>query len=324
MLTRLSMYLKWWHTWKTLPVLNWVKAASLYRKGEYNSAIKYYEQGINKHHQHPAYIYACIDLAHCYFKTGQLSQAEEQLKQVTGHSPQLKEGHLRLAHLQSWTGRPLEAAWTIRRALREISADAELIAIFMLAVIENEGPDYLLKEATEAASKLLPQHMDCHKLQVAKAKFAMLKGSYEEGRTALANLATASSTSLEAILLFSEVLLQEGKVSYARQQLRRAMTVAPDHPRLLSLFAQTYLKSGPFYNPDFARQLATQACQSASWQSAREMHILAETYYHVGDKAFALLVASKAKQAGNRLLGAYRDVKTLDKLIEDLSSGSQA
>ena len=137
-------------------------------------------------------------------------------------------------------------------------------------------------------------------------------------------MATATNTSLEDIMLFSEVLLEEDKVAYARQQLRRALVVAPEHPRLLSLFAQSYLKSGPFYNPEYAKQLATQACQSSGWESPREMHILADSYFHEGDKVFALLVASKAKQVGNKLLGAYRGVKTLDKLIEDLSAGTQA
>jgi hypothetical protein len=54
------------------------------------------------------------------------------------------------------------------------------------------------------------------------------------------------------------------------------------------------------------------------------MHLLAEAYYHSGDKISALVVASKAKQAGTRLMGTYRDVRMLDELIESLSAGTQA
>jgi len=84
------------------------------------------------------------------------------------------------------------------------------------------------------------------------------------------------------------------------------------------------MKAGPFYNGEYAKQLAIGACQLTNWSSPREMHLLAEAYYHTGDKISALVVASKAKQAGTRLMGTYRDVRVLEQLIESLSSGTQA
>jgi hypothetical protein len=54
------------------------------------------------------------------------------------------------------------------------------------------------------------------------------------------------------------------------------------------------------------------------------MHTLAEAYALSGDKMSALLIATKAKDTGGRLLGSYRDAKHLDKLIQRLSVGTQA
>ncbi|NDC38365.1 MAG: hypothetical protein EBZ48_09980, partial [Proteobacteria bacterium] len=121
-----------------------------------------------------------------------------------------------------------------------------------------------------------------------------------------------------------KLLLTEGEVMPARRLLRRALVKLPENPQILSLLAQSYLQSGALYNAEYARQLATEACQRSEWSSPRELHILAEAFYHIGDKASALIIASKAKEEGSRLLGSYRDVKSLDQLIDNLSTGTLA
>ena len=320
----INLLWKWWKTWRTFPVIPWIQAASCYRNGNFELAQKHYESGLRKHADHPAQFCARLDLSYCLFKNRKFEESEKHLKLVIANLPTFKEAHLRLARLQIWTGRSLEAAWTIRRAMREIDGDTELVATFMLAILDNEGPTYLIKEALAAWAKLSIEDKQNPKLQAARARFAMLKGDVERGRSVLSEIAKRHDAPIEAVVLFAQVLLEEGKIAHCRHELRKALALESDNPRVLSLFAESYLRSGPFYNPEYARQLGTSSCQAANWSSPREMHILAESFYHSGDKISALIIASKARQAGSRLLGEYRDVRNLDRLIESLSQGTQA
>lgn len=320
---------KWWKTWKTLPVYPWVKAAALYRKGQFAEAEKYYLRGLERHSVHPASYCARIDLAYCQFKLGRLDDAESELRAVAAHVPNSREAYLRMAKLQMWRGQSLEAAWTMRRALRNVPVDPDFAAFYLIAALDSGAPGYLLSEALQVSKTVEADETAAPKLHAARARARMnlhqeTSLDYQEARTRLAQLAAAANAPFESIIMFAEVLLAEGKIAHARRLLRKAMQSAADYPRVLSLLAETYLKSGPFYNAEYAKQLATTACQNSTWSSPREMHILAEAYYHVGDKVSALIIASKAKELGSKLLGTYRDTKTLDRLIESLSTGTQA
>jgi predicted Zn-dependent protease len=208
--------------------------------------------------------------------------------------------------------------------LQRISPDPELASTLTLAVCENDGPAYLLESAREALASLSIDEAQYPRVTLARA-LVDLRGADPTGaRATIERLASESPALFEAVLSHSEILLRDGKVLHARRHLRRALAVAPGHPRLLSLLAESYLKSGTLYNSSYARQLATEACVASQWLSPREMHILAEAYYHSDDKLAALLIASKAKEAGSRLLGLYRDAKHLDALIESLSLQSLA
>lgn len=324
-----SLLTKWWKTWGTLPIYSWVKAAALYRKGQFAAAEKHYQRGLERHPTHPANFCAKIDLAYCQFKLGRLDEAEHELRLVSTQLPQSREAYLRMARLQMWRGQSLEAAWTIRRALRNVPVDPEFAALYLIAALDSGAPGYLLNEALQVSKSVENSEKPSVKLQAARARALMNTKSstgveYQTARTELAQLSAATNAPYESIILFSEVLIAEGKIAHARRLLRRALHSAADYPRILSLLAETYLKSGPFYNAEYAKQLATTACQNTTWTSPREMHILAEAYYHVGDKVSALIIASKAKELGSKLLGTYRDTKTLDRLIESLSSGTQA
>ncbi len=324
MLKALTLCYRWWNTWKTFPVMSWVKAAACYRRGSFAEAERLYKKGIDLNPNHPARFSARVDLAYCLFKEQKFVEAEEQLRYVSVHSPSSREAHVRLAKIQMWMGHALDAAWTMRRALGKITPDSEMVALFILAVVENGGPLYLLREAMFAYEKLSPEQRMTPLLEAAQARLSMLRGEDTRARVKLEKIATMDKAPFEAVLLFAEFLLREGRISDARDHLRTALAVCPDHPRVLSLLAESYLKSGDSYSPDYARQLATSACQNTNWSSPRDMHVLAESNYHVGDKISALLIASKAKEVGSRLLGTYRDVKNLEKLIETLSSGTQA
>jgi predicted Zn-dependent protease len=322
--TRWGLYAKWCITWRSWPVPAWVRAAGLYRSGSYEEAARHYLEGLQKHPQHRAQLCARMDLAYCMFKLGKFEQAEDMLRAVLAESPFNREASIRLAQVQLWTGFALEAAWTMRRALRSLPPDPELVGLFLTAVIESEAPSFLFDEAIAASKSIRDLGSDSPKLEIARARLMLRRGDRETGRARLVALVSQPKTCLEAILAFAEVLLEENAVEQCRRHLQRALRAAPNHPRVLSMLAQTYLKSGENYNALFALQLATSSCQSTKWTNPRDMHILAEAYQHLGDKMAALLMASKARQAGSRLLGTYRDTHVLDRLIDSLSSGSMA
>lgn len=324
MLRTIGIYHRWWKTWGTLPVLPWVRGAALYRAGKFDAAEPCYREGLERHPYHPARFSARLDLAFCLFKSNKFAEAEEQLKYVTAHASFLREGYIRLARLQIWGGRPLEAAWTLRRASKEVNVDAEIAALFILAVVENGGPAYLLKEAIALSTHLDDNLPESPLLESARARIEAFSGKPGRARASFMKILSRSDAPIEAVVGLAEILVEEEEVDEARLILKRGMAMYPEYPRILSLVAQTYLKPGEHFNADYARQLATNACQNSGWTSPREMHILAEAYYHLGDKIGALVIASKAKQAGTRLLGAYRDSKDLDRLIESLSTGTQA
>jgi len=312
--------LKWWKTWRSVPVLNWIRAASLYRTGQFTQAEKFYLKGLESHFSHPANFCARLDLAYCQFRIGKIEDAEKQLKYVTSRMKGSKEGYLRLARLQLWCGRSLEAAWTLRRALRENLLDAEVVSLLIFSVLDHGGPNYILTEAKKALSELSVEARENSKLKAAEARLKIYEGDDVQGRAELEALSLDIEAPFETILLYAESLLEEGKISHARMELRRAMVLEPNHPRVLSLLAEAYLRSGPFYSPEYACQLATSACQNSAWLSAREMHVLAESYYHGGDNVSALIIAHKAKQAGSKLLGEYRHMRNLEKLIDGLGT----
>ncbi|MBX7144153.1 MAG: tetratricopeptide repeat protein [Oligoflexia bacterium] len=325
----IGLVVKWWKTWRTLPVFAWVKAAAMYRQGKFVDAERLYRKGLRTSHSHPAQYCARLDLSYCLFRMGKLEAAEEELQKVVAMLPNSREAQLRLARLQLWRGESLQAAWTMRRALRNLAPDVEMASLFLGAAIDARAPKYLLEEALRTLQSVqTDDDSDVRaKAFVARAQMIMRRPGTPEhqlARTQLAQVASRPGAPFECVIAFGEVLIEEGKVALARRLLRRALHASSEYPRLLSLLAETYLRSGTFYNADYARQLATTACQKTSWTSPREMHILAEAFYHCGDKISALVVASRAKELGSKLLGSYTHSRTLDDLISNLSSGTQA
>jgi len=231
---------------------------------------------------------------------------------------------MRLAQLYTWSGNHVKSAWTLRDAVKHAPADEELVARFLLAVVENGGPSHLLHEAIAALFNLDTRQMSHPKLEVARAALAIHRGEHEKGRAVLAAITARPTAPFEAYLWFGKVLLKEGKVAEARTNLSRAMAMSPHHPGVLSLLAQTYLVPGAHYAPDFACQLGTRACQNSNWLNPFDMHALAQAFYHAGDKMSALLVASKAKEVGRQRLGVFRDADNIDQLIATLSTGTLA
>jgi hypothetical protein len=229
-----------------------------------------------------------------------------------------------LARLQLWLGYATEAAWTIRGALQKVSADPELVTLFVSAVVESGGVSYLVFEAKDLLKSMHCEREAYPRLEIAKIRFELVLEESESARDELARLAAMDRGPFEAVIAFSQVLLEEGKTAYARHHLHRSLIVSPEHPKVLRLIARSYLERGPFFEPEFAVQLAAKACQVTAWRGIHEMHTLAHAYALSGDKVSALLVASKAKETGRRLLGSYPESRQLDILIEELSAPTEA
>lgn len=322
--TKLLLYKEWIKRWRTWPVKEWVEAAQHYRAARYDQAQALYKKGLAAHPTSPARVNALLDLSHCAFRLKSFEQAERALQEAVASNPHERETYVRLARLQLWLGYATEAAWTMRTCLSKVSVDPELVTIFITAVVESGGVSYLVEEARDALNHLHYEMEAYPRLEVARLRLELLTAESESARDELAKLASLDRGPFDAVVAYAQVLLDEGKTAYARHHLHRALIVSSENPRVLRLLANSYLKEGVFFEPEYAVQLATIACQCTGWKGIHEMHTLAEAYALSGDKMSALLIATKAKDTGGRLLGSYRDAKHLDKLIQRLSEGTQA
>lgn len=322
--TRLSLYKEWIRRWRCWPVKEWIEAAQHYRAARYERAQELYKKGLAENPASPARVSALLDLSHCAFRLKNFEEAEFALRQAIASNPRERETYVRLARLQLWLGYATEAAWTMRACLSKVPADPELVTIFITAVVDSGGVSYLVEEAREAL-RLLHYEVEAYpRLEVARVRLELMVGASECAREDLAKLASLDRGPFDAVVSYAQVLLDEGKTAYARHHLHRALIVSSENPRVLRLLAMSYLKEGVFFEPEYAVQLATLACQYTAWKGIHEMHTLAEAYALSGDKMSALLIATKAKDTGGRLLGSYRDAKHLDSLIQRLSVGTQA
>jgi predicted Zn-dependent protease len=313
---------RWVTTWRTPPVLDWIRAASHYKAGRYDQAVFLYERGLSKRRNHAAEHCARMDLAFCLLHQGKLIEAEAHLKRVSIQMPHSREVNIRLARLQLWMGRSLDAVWTLRRATRTVRADGEIVGLLLYALLDNGGPGFLIQEVLQLCADLDAHNRQHPLLRAAQARLVYARSSQRNARKCLEHLAEGDNQFVEIKLLLAKLLLDEGKISAARRTLRRAMQDNARHPTVLSLLAQTYLVEGYFCNPDYAEQLALSACQASGWLSPLALHLLAEAYSYNGDRIAALMIAHRAKQEGSRLLGAYHDVTRLERLIDDLTQES--
>ncbi len=320
---KVRTYGDWLSRWRCLPVAAWIQAAEHYQKGDFHTAAELYKQGLLSNPNSPAKLNALLDLAHCLFRLRRFEEAENFLRQATVTAPHERESYVRLARLQLWLGYATEAVWTMRVCIQRVSADPELAALFITAVVESGGNSSTIDESRELLATLHCDH-GFPRLEVARARFALLLDEGVASRDNLSKLASIDRGPFEAVVAFAEVLLKEGKLAYARHHLHRSLLVAPEHPKVLRLLAQSYLAPGIFFEPAYGVQLAQKACQATAWQGVHEMLTLAQAYMATGDNAAALLVASRAKDVAARLIGAYPEVARIEQMLQGSETGSQA
>ena len=321
LLRSIKTYRKWLKIWGALPVRDWIRAATLYRLGNFSQAVTLYQRGIKRHPSHPANFCARIDLAYCLFRLGEINEAREILEYVTRHLPHSKEANLRLAELLIWIENYLEAALTAKRALAIHPFDPELTAAFLMAVLENGGPAHLLDEAITALQNCDFRRVSSPKLEVARATWWIFEGDLAKGKESLYDIIEQGAAPVEAYHKLAEVLIGEGKQSLAHRELRRALRLESGHPRTLALLAYGYLEPGESFNPQYAEQLATNAARNSAWLSMEAIYILAQAHFAQGDKMTALLIASRGREIGKRL-GGYRHSEKLERFIETLADST--
>lgn len=311
-----KIYREWIARWGSMPVSAWIVAAEHYQRGEFENAARFYERGLRTHANSPATINALLDLSHCLFRLRRFEEAEQYLRQATSKSSTDREPYVRLARLQLWLGYASEAVWTMRMCLQKLPSDPELVTLFVTAVVESGGARSAVVEARDLLKELHYEAEAFPRLEVAKVRLSLLCEDSESARDELSKLASIDRGPFEAVVAFAELLIREGKLSYARHHLHRSLVVAPDHPKVLRLLATTYLKEGCFFEPAYAVQLAEKACQVTAWSGVEEMATLTRAYVATGEKVAALLVATKAKDVVARLLGVYPEVEQLEHLLQ--------
>lgn len=311
-------YREWFSKWRCAPVRTWIAAADLYKQKRFEEAAALYRLGLSARPKSPATLNAMLDLSHCLFRMKQFEEAEQCLRQATVLAPHEAEAYIRLARLQLWLGHAAEAVWTMRVCLQRVSVDPELATLFVTAVVESNGSQATITEAHSVLSRI---HSDggFPRLDVARVRLGLLGSEGATCRDELSKLASIDRGPFEAVVAFAEILLREGRISYARHHLHRALVVAPEHPKVLRLLASLYLRDGESFTPEYSVQLGVKACQATGWRGIHELLTLANAYVAAGDKVAALLVATKAKEMVGRLLGSYPEVERLERLLQDAS-----
>lgn len=315
---------RWYSAWRSAPVSEWLKASALYRAGDFSGAIKLYERGLQRYPKNPARINAILDVSHCLFRVRRFKESEAYLRRLLVEMPDLTEPHIRLARLQMWLGYGAEAISTARAAVLKFGADPELATIFINAALDAGASREHLLEARSIINQFSCDGGGFPRFDVACVRLWFAESGSVEARDRLSQLASLDKGPFDAVVGFAEVLLGEGKVNYARHHLRRALSVAPHHPTVLRLLARTYLQQTDIFNPTYARQLATSACQSTGWLSIRDLVTLAQSYIVCGEQIEALLTALKAKELSARFAGVVPEAARIEELLQQGSFENQA
>lgn len=322
-MNKFYLYYEWWKNWGSFPVKPWVAAARHYRRKEYTKAIEYYKKGIRTHGKHPAASVARMDLAFCLTKVAEFSDAEFHLRQVVYNKRYSKKAYLKLLSLYMHIGNYLEAAWCAKRALDEFPDCPLVQSFFIFSVVENGGPASLLVKIEELKNSFVNDSFALALRHTAQAVYELSTGEKEKASKIFAHVLLQDNVPYQAYMYYGNMLLRENEVMLARYYLRKALRKAPSNPKIVRLFAETYLKPGPLYKPEFAKQLATTAAQRTNWKNPWCLHILAEAYHLSGNNMAALITATKAKNISKTFYEFYPRQQMLGELIETLENYQQ-
>lgn len=307
--------------WRTLPVLSWVRAARLHRAGRHDAALRFYEQGLERHPTHPAAFFARLDLVDCLLRINRFADAESHLRLLTIQRPDDRTPYVRLVKMKMWQGLFHEAGLMAIRSARRLHPDPELVGLALWCFMSAQSCSELVKEVLTVERLLPPQRRrENVLLQGVLGWYWHAQGEHQRGAAELRRVALSSGRqSVEVLLAHAEILLHSGHAIPAREQLQRALALRPGYPLTLSLLAQSYLDPDS-YEPHYAVQLATEACRSAGWRCARMLHVLAEALNRTGEYSSAMMMAQKARHEARLVISQYPELDALEELLSDLDS----
>lgn len=292
LLPKLKNYFGLAWIWRRPPVTLWVAAATHYNRAEYRKAAEYYSRGLRQNPTHRAAHSARLDLAYCLFKDGQILESIDCLAQALKAKPSCHETHTRLAHLLQWIGRDDEVLELITE---QTPLSRLVLGQICLSALNAQHPLAKHYLALARRQPLEKGERGSHLIRIASAREFAQSGNKHQARKLLFELASAEQASPEALIAFSEFLLASGKVAFARQQLRRALSLVPNHPAALMLSAETYLIEGAGLDPQAAVALAIRACQSGQWSDPKALFTLSRAYLADSDGNAAALAVAKAE-----------------------------
>lgn len=298
--------------WRSLPVIDWVKASRLYKSGDYRTAATFYSRGLRRHLQHPAAPSALLDLSFCEFRNKKVLESEKYLGMLLKRDPKNIEASIRLARLLLWSRRVEESLCVVKKSLCLTIKNESLRSLYLLAAT---GSKTLYENEKNRVYDVLSIDSEDHIDQIARARIFFFEGNTSVAKTILTKLCTASPCPLEALHTLGEILLSEGNARASKYFIKRSLALSPDNPMSLYLLAQWYgVSSAPHFAVDHARK----ACQITGWKSPLFLKALTEAELSIGDKVSALLIASKAEE----LLSGPEERKYFKHLVKELSQAS--
>ena len=309
-LRRPKLLLDWYRLWSTWPVASWIRAAHCFQDGDFRQALNFYRQGLAEHPTHRAAPCAKLDIAYCYYRLDELETATEELQDLIHSGAQLKDAYLLLAKIQALLGLPLSAGSTMFRCLEMFPNDVQALVAYVHLGLWVGLPHESLIDAKDALISLKRGLMLDDSRQVgidsAIAHCEIRGGDIELGDRVLARALATGRAPYEAVLLRGERLLEQQRIIPAREQLTRAMGLMPRSSRAARLLAESYLIEGIFFEPEWAKQLATSACKASHWQDVRCIEVLIRAYEACGETGAAQLFSQRIPS-----LASFREMERL-------------
>jgi len=291
--------------WGTLPVISWLRAADLFIQKDFKRAAHYYRTGLSRQSKHPARHCARMDLAYCLYRTGEIKDALHELGIVTESSVALRDAYVLKAKIEDILGKAELSLQTLRDGLTLFPQDLRILVSFLHISLFNRIEHARL---SEARGLLLQQKrelfLDDNRqvlLDAALAHFEIRMGDAESGDRMLARVLATGIAPVEAIILRGMRLLEQRRMIQAREQLGRAMRLAPRSSRPVRILAESYLQPGDFCELDWAEQMATAACKLSAWQNRECVEVLAKVMDTKGDTSTAELLAERSQDITRQL-----------------------
>lgn len=289
----------WCKTWGSLPVIDWVAAAELFKKSQWQRACERYTRGLEKHSSNRAASCARYDRAFCLLQMRDLIGALADLRILTERRVGLREAYLLAARIEMQLGRSDSAAATLRLGLEIFPNDVGMTVLLAYAVMSSACS---MEDRVEAGVMLqvLRSHVDIDspmssEVDCAIAWFELFYGDREYGERVLSRVLAAGDAPIEAVLLRAELWIDERRIGPAREQLQRALRLSPHDARVPLLLAKSYLVDRESGEATFAVPFAEQACCLSHWENVECLKVLAEAYEAVEDADATELVLARVQ-----------------------------